>query len=272
MIARLLTATVWLLVGHAVLAGIYWTLLNVPESNVLMLGASATLGLVLLVGGAIVEGAAVRRLAGGVAARLTLGRSLGQSLGSVPAFVVALVIYAAFSIIAARLALWHETHAGEIDAWLIAHGDWTRTAWLHRGFTLALDFLRDVLGLSLATGAFAAMVLGGVGDLLGRSWIWRAWSPKRLIVVTAAVVGLIWWPWQAASWRPASLPPTFVQPLFAAVKLGLIAVVMHIGWAIVLWSATLRRTSPAPATPSEAPLPAAPPPPVETSVQSQPTA
>jgi hypothetical protein len=270
MIARLLTATVWLLVGHAVLAGIYWTLLNVPESNVLMLGASATLGLVLVVGAAIVEGAAVRRLAGGANGRSTPGQLLRRWLASVPAFVVALVIYAAFSLIAARLALWHESHSGEIDAWLIAHGDWTRTAWLHRGFALALDFLRDVLGLSLATGAFVSMVLGGVGDLLGRRWIWRAWSPTRLIVVTAAVVGLIWWPWQAASWRPASLPLTLMQPLFAAFKLGLIALVMHIGWAIVLWSATPRRTTPA-TTPSEAPLPAAPPSPVETSVQSQPT-
>jgi hypothetical protein len=241
MIGRLLKVTLWLLAGHAVLAGLFWALLNVPESNVLMLAASAALVLTLLLVAAMVESRAVVQL------DASSIRPLRWFVAaSVPALVVALVIRLAFSALYDWMGAWHEQHSGEIDAWLIARFDWTRTAWLHRGIGLANDFLRDVLGLSLAVGAFAAGVLGGLGDLFRLRWVRRALAPRTLLIVTIAVVGLIWLPWRAASWRPTSLPPTYVQPLLAALKLGLVAVFVHVGWALVLWSATPRPNNPQP--------------------------
>jgi len=37
---RWFTITAWLLAGHAILGGLYWLLLQVPESNAFMLAAS----------------------------------------------------------------------------------------------------------------------------------------------------------------------------------------------------------------------------------------
>jgi hypothetical protein len=48
MIARLSAITAWLTVGHALLAALFWLLLTVPESNVVMLGASAALAVAML--------------------------------------------------------------------------------------------------------------------------------------------------------------------------------------------------------------------------------
>jgi hypothetical protein len=232
MIGRLFKVTLWLLAGHAVLAGLYWALLNVPESNVLMLGATTLLAIALLLVAAIVEGRAVMQL------DVSQRTFRWFVAASVPALVVALVIYFTFTLIYDRIGAWHQQHSGEIDAWLIARFDWTQTTWLHRAIGLANDFLRDVIGLSLAVGAFAAGVLGGLGDLLRLRWVRRALRPRTLLIVLVAVLGLIWLPWQAASWRPVSLPPTWVQPLFAAAKLGLLLCIVHIGWTLVLWSAT----------------------------------
>jgi hypothetical protein len=234
MIARVVKAALWLLVGHALLGGVYWGLLNVPESNVVMLAVSALLSLLLLVGAAVVQATAV-----GMVAPAVTPRSMAALAASVPAFVIAAAIWLAVSWLAGWLDARHTAHAGEIDAWLIAHGDWTRTAWLHRGIGIVIWILRYVLGVSLAVGFFVTWVLDGVSEAIRPRRFIAALGWKRLLFVAAAIVVLVWLPWRAAYWRP-SMPSTFVQPLFAAVKLGLIALVAHIGWALVLWSAVPR--------------------------------
>lgn len=236
MIARLAKTTVWLLAGHGLLAAVYWGLLNVPESNVLMLVASALLALVVVAGAAFVQAAAVRLLAAGGAPRpaWTLVAT------GVPAFIAALAVWLGCSWMAGWIGDWHAARSGEVDAWLIAHGDFTRTAWLHRGLELLLDFLRYVVGVSLAVGLFVTWLIDGLSEAIRPRRFVTALNWKRLLIVTAAVVGLIWLPWQAVPWRPASLPPTVMEPIFVAVKLGLIALVIHAGWACVLWSAIPR--------------------------------
>jgi hypothetical protein len=244
MIARLAKTALWLLLGHAMLGGIYWGLLNVPESNVLMLASSALLALVVVTGAAIVQGVAVRSLTTGLSPRSV--RTLIST--GVPAFIVSTAIWIGCSWLAGWFDAWHTQHSGEIDAWLIAHGDWTRTAWLHRAVEVVLWFVRYVAGLSLAVGVFVVWVVDGLGQAIRPRRIAAALNWKRLLIVTGAVAGLMWLPWQAVSWRPASLPPSVVQPLFAAVKLGLIALVVHVGWALVLWSAIPRPSAiPSPA-------------------------
>jgi hypothetical protein len=234
MIARLVKTALWLLVGHALLGGVYWGLLNVPESNVAMLAISAFLSLLLFVGAAVVQATAVRIVAPAVSPR-----SIAALAASVPAFVIAAVIWLAFSWLAGWLGARHTEHAGEIDAWLIAHGDWTRTAWLHRGIEVVIWILRYVIGVSLAVGFFVTWVLDGVGEAIRPRRFVAALGWKRLLFTAAAIVVLVWLPWRVAYWRPP-MSPTFVQPLFAAVKLGLIALIAHIGWALVLWSAVSR--------------------------------
>jgi hypothetical protein len=67
MTAPLARVTLWLLLAQAMLAALYWALLSTPESNVLMLGTSALLVVLLL---------AVAGLALDVAMRLWMGRRL----------------------------------------------------------------------------------------------------------------------------------------------------------------------------------------------------
>lgn len=52
MIRRLLLIAAWPLVGHMTLVGVYWGLLNVPESSPLMLAVSALLIIVIAIGAA----------------------------------------------------------------------------------------------------------------------------------------------------------------------------------------------------------------------------
>lgn len=237
MIARLARATAWLFLGHAILFGLYWGLLNVPESNVLMLAASTALALLLVVGLGVVQAVAARLLA------LTTGvRSLRASLlASVPAVLVALVLLGIWVYVVFLLDARYSAHRTEIDAWLIAHGDWTRTAPLHRTIEAVIWFLRFVIAASLTTGLFVRWVLVGAESALHPRRALADLGWKRLAVVTAALLLFVWLPSYAWYWRPASLPPTIAQPAFAAMKLTLLALVAFMGWAIVLWSALPRR-------------------------------
>jgi hypothetical protein len=244
MIGRFLKATLWLLVGHAALAGVYWGLLNVPESNVAMLGVSAVLVLLLVGGAAIVEGVGLRILA----ARAERWSAM-RYLACVPAFIVAAALWLAISWAVGWVEARHTAHASEIDAWLIAHGDWTRTAWLHRTIEIVLWLLRYVVGLSLAVGVFVLCTVDGVGETLRPRRFVAGLGWKRLLIVAVAIVVFVWLPWRAAYWRPHSLPHNLAQPLFAAARLALIALVVHVGWAIVLWSAIPRATTAEPVAP-----------------------
>ena len=64
----------------------------------------------------------------------------------------------------------------------------------------------------------------------------RALSPLQLAIIAVAFYGLIFLPWQAVYWRPASLPATAVEVAFALAKLTILGLVMHIGWTLILWA------------------------------------
>jgi len=49
MTSRLFAITAWLASGHAVLFGLFWLLLAIPESNVAMLVASALIVVLMIV-------------------------------------------------------------------------------------------------------------------------------------------------------------------------------------------------------------------------------
>ena len=49
-----------------------------------------------------------------------------------------------------------------------------------------------------------------------------------------AIVLLVALPWRAIDWRPAALPPTWLEPAFVGLKLAVIYVLLNLGWGYVL--------------------------------------
>jgi hypothetical protein len=231
-VRRLLAVLLWLLIGHIVLGGLYWTLLNVPESNVLALGTSAMLVLVILVGICLVDVTGLLWLRPDWSWRAAFARSLH----ALPAFIVALLLWFLISWIVGAIETRYEARSGELDAWLIAKFNWTRTAWLHRAIPLLLGALRYVLGVSLVVSLLAFAAVDGFVEVVRLRWLLRALSPVQLIIIGVIVAGLFWLPWHYIYWRPASIPPNTLEMLFVGTKLAIVALLTHLGWTLVLWA------------------------------------
>ena len=229
---RLVAVVCWLFLGHLALGGLYWLLLIVPESNVLALSTSFLLAVVLLIGACVVDVTGLLWLRPDWRWRQALMRSLRV----LPAFILATIVFLAIFWIVAAMELRYEARTGELDAWLIAKFNWTRTAWLHRVISYALDALRYVLGLSLAVSLVAFAAVEGFADIFRLRWLWRALSPGQLAIVTIAVAGLFWLPWQYIFWRPATIPPNTVELLFNGAKLVIFGVLANLGVALLLWA------------------------------------
>jgi hypothetical protein len=242
-IRRLLLVVCWLFVGHLTLAGLYWALLNVPESNVLALGTSALLVLLMLIGAGIVDVTGLLWLR----PDRTFRAALVRSLGALPAFVLALLVWFAISWIVGWIEIRYEVRGSELSAWLIAKFNWTRTGWLHRAIPLVLGALRYVLGVSLAVSLLAVAAIDGFSSVVRLRWLLRALTPGQLVIITIAIAGLIWLPWQYIYWRPAAIPANTVEVLFNIIKLALFGLVAHVGWALILWAP--QRNIPAPPAP-----------------------
>jgi hypothetical protein len=233
MIGHRVRVWIWLAAGHAVAAALYWALINVPETNAMMLALSALLVIAIVFVAAIVNLAALASLA----SREGPWHHAWSSLPRVPWFLAALLVFWAFSGVAGRLDAWHASARGELDAWLIARFDLTNGAWLHAAIGWAAWGVRWGFGVSLAA-ALAATPLA-----VTRSW--RGWPVRGLDwrVLGLTVLGLwslAWLPWQAAGWRPASLPPTWAEVAFAAGKLAAIYALATAGWLLVLGLAAKR--------------------------------
>ncbi|MCL4846343.1 MAG: hypothetical protein KJ066_07410 [Acidobacteria bacterium] len=233
MIGHRVRVWAWLAAGHAAAAALYWALINVPETNAMMLALSALLFIAIVCVAAVVNLTALASLA----SREGPWRHVRSSLPRVPWFLAALLVFWAFSGVAGRLDAWHAATRGELDAWLIARFDLTTSGWLHAAVGWAAWILRWGFGVSLAV-ALAATPLA-----VPRSW--RGWPLRgldwRALGLTAVSLwGLAWLPWQAADWRPASLPPTWVEVAFAAGKLAAIYAVATAGWLLVLGAAARR--------------------------------
>jgi hypothetical protein len=220
----------WLLAGHALLAALFWGLLHVPEANVAMLVLSAVLVALLLAVATVVEVTAAAWLWPGSRFR----DAVHAGVRGLPALLAALVAWGLAAWLGGRIELWHGTHRGEIDAWLIARAGTTSTGWAHAAIEALAVFIRWIVGLTLAVGAVHGWLADGVGGLARLGWVRRAFSRYQFGLVALAFVLLIALPWQAADWRPAGLPPTWVEALFVAAKLAVLLVVAHVGWMIVL--------------------------------------
>jgi hypothetical protein len=226
--------TIWLAIGHLVVGGLFWLLLNVPESNAAMLLASAAVILMIVVAASVVEGAAAVWLD-----RTADHRSAAARL---PAAIVACLAAAiAFWIVwwvTGRASRWLSTHGGEMDAWLLLRFNITRTARLHNALDWIVTVIRFVVGLSLAASLVAMMTVDGP-SAIGRAIV-RSFSPVRLLFVGLAWAVLLWLPWSVVYWRPKTIE-VGLEPLFVGVKLALLYAIMNAGVAVVLAIPTRRR-------------------------------
>ena len=233
MTKKLLLVGVWLAAGHGVVAACFWALINVPESNVGMLALSAVLVLLMLIIAAVVTVTAV----GWLTSEGTLRSGVTQSLSGVVVFALGLVIAGLIWWAGARLGAWVTEHSGEIDAWMISSLFVANTRWLHVASSWIVAFIQYVVALSLASTLIVDAVTRGWSSIVSARWIARVLSPTRLALVAVTLLICLWVPAQLAYWRPAALPASVVELLFAGAKLAMLAFLMNLGWAILLWSA-----------------------------------
>jgi len=231
MTRRLLSITVWLAAGHALLLGAFWVLLQVPESNAVMLVLS------LLVAAAIV--ALVGWVEGGGLCMWTLETPLREAVrralpGPLAAAIGLLAFGSIWMLSGQAGAAWFG-HKGEIDAWLMLRLGWTRTAGLHATMARVIVFVRFVVGGLIALTILWWALAGGLRALARvRHWLAAALAPRRVILTALLFYGLVWLPWKAAFWRPAWLAPNWQEAAFAAMKLGTLYLVANVGWAAIL--------------------------------------
>jgi hypothetical protein len=198
--------------GAAFAALFYWSFLNTPESNALMLAVSALLLLSMAGSVAISLNLAVL-VAAGDAIRAALATSMR---GLVWFALVAVPLLLAWLAIA-ELDAWIARHQGEINAWFISQFEQaniapllTAEAWVSRWLRWAV---LPLAGLSLLSSLLAG------ARARGRTWWRHTWHWRSLLTATAVFVLLFVMPWRLTAWRPA-VPPTWVEPATAALRLG----------------------------------------------------
>jgi len=231
-IKRAAVIFVWLVLGHAVIGGLYWTLLVVPESNVTMLGTSLVLVIGIVWSLGFVEGTAL--LSWQAADRMR--RNLAPAARRAWLIVLPLIVFALVWWMTGLVSGWLDRHWSEIDAWILLKTGWTRAAILRSAFEHVIAFVRVGVGASLALALFAGLLRRGLRGLLSASWLQLAFSWRVLVVVAAALVVGVLLPSHLAYWRwqPKSLSATWFEPAFAAAKLSLMFLLSNLAWAAVV--------------------------------------
>ena len=239
---RFALATLWILAGIILTAGVYWTFLITPESTVWMLIASALLAMAALaMAGLTASGAIALLLHGRSAAGIR--RALTAIAGTIPAGAIVFVVW----WLTRRGEAWVGLRSGQINAYFIAQFGWDNMSWLFTTVHYVAEWLRWVLAGLLALSLMAGFIALGWSALGQGSWLRRALRPRTLLVATFSFVVLIALPWiYLVPWRPKELPASSVEFAFIVAKLSLSAVLFAIGATLIareasapLWCAPL---------------------------------
>ena len=237
---RLALAALWILIGGAVTAGVYWAFLITPESTVWALMVSAVLAIVAL--------ALVGFTAGGAIAMWWHGASLSavkHALRSIPGVIPAALIVWVIWWIARRAEVWVAMRSGQINAWFIARFGWDDMSWLFTAIGLAAGWFRWVIAALLAFSLMAGFVSIGWRAIAQSAWLRRALRPRAIAGATLWFGALIALPWlYLVPWRPDRLPPTSIEFAFIVAKLSVSALLFAVGAALIVYEAS--RIPPAP--------------------------
>jgi hypothetical protein len=237
---RLTLATLWILAGSTLTAGVYWAFLMTPESTIWMLMVSATLALIALaLVGLTASGAIAMWWHGASAASI---RHAAKSIpGIFPATLIVLLIW----WLANRVEIWVALRSGQINAWFIARFGWDDMSWLFAAIGYVADWFRWVFAALLALSLMAGFVAIGWRALTQAAWFRRALRPRAIAAATVWFGALIALPWlYLVPWRPAGLPPNSLEFAFIVAKLSLAAILFAIGAALMIYEASRLPVSP----------------------------
>jgi hypothetical protein len=226
---RLPLVALWIGAGYGVAAGLFWGLLQVPESSAWMLALSASLVLATVV--------ALLWVTGGVLLawhpQITPIRAFAAGLSASVAVAAGALLFGAIWWATRAALAWHAAHSGEIDAVIIARTGASNTAWLHRTIVWTIWLLRWGPGLTLALSLAAWIAAGGTVAIAAASWVRSAFHPKRWAVVLALVALCFMLPWRFVYWRPPHLSLA-AEPWFVGAKLGGMALLAAAAWALII--------------------------------------
>lgn len=228
MIRTLARVVGWLASGGALLGGCYWLFLNTPESNALMLTASAVLILLMIATAAITINGALLLAAG-----TNVRSALRRAIAGIPWFVIAAVPLVLVWIVALRADSWIAEHNGEISAWFIARFGWSNIDALFTTQTWLSRWIRWVAAPLACFCLLAAMLEGGVRAVAPAAWIRRAWHWRTLALATLVFFVLFAGPWRLTMWRP-DLSPTWMEPVVVGLRLATVALLGLIGSALLI--------------------------------------
>jgi hypothetical protein len=230
---RLPLVALWIIAGYGVAAGLFWALLQVPESSVWMLGLSACLVLAILV--------ALLWVTGGVLLawhpQITCTRAFVSGLSASLAATAGALLFGAIWWATSSALTWHAAHAGEIDAVIISRTGVSNTAWLHRTIVWVIWVLRWGPGLTLALSLAAWIAASGTSAIGTANWVRAAFHPKRWAVVLALTALCVMLPWRLVYWRPEHLTLR-TEPWFVGTKLGAMTLLAATAWALMIRAVT----------------------------------
>lgn len=223
---RLALVTAWILVGTALTAGVYWAVLNTPESTILAVITSVVLLLAALVLLGVTVNGAILMWSNGPSQS-----ALRHALWRAPAVIPALLIVIAIWWLVSHAETWVALRNGPINAWFIARFGWDDMSWLFTGLRYGALWMRWVIAALLAVWVMATLVHGVKFRL----------SVTRVALATLWFALLIALPWAyLVPWRPSWVPPTSMELAFSIVKLAVAAGLLAAGAALVIREASPR--------------------------------
>lgn len=238
-------ATLWLLGGGLVSAGLFWWLLNTSEATVFTLALSVLLAVATFTTAAWSLTQAVQ------AWHRADGTGHREGAGWWGLWLAAFVIgHLAWLVLHAGLD-WISNREGELSAWAIAQLDLSDITWLLAAI--------QVVGAWCATVVvgFVMLSIGAAGLVADRPAGWlpaalrHALHPLRVLVMSAVVFVTAVVPQHYLLYAmPEGLPATWVQPTVAAFKLAALAVVAAIGGGAVVRLAVAGRPAPSDRSPT----------------------